>query len=148
MEVRRASGFSLLSLFSFAFSFSISSPSRSSRLLLRQQPKRRAKAWLGCPGHPERERERGERSEGLASIVRSRLSFNFCVTLLWVELSRSLLCEGFCYSLFRILAKIFFPFFLLFRNIDFISILLIFFRFFSFLILFLYLLGLLSIPES
>lgn len=59
----------------------------------------------------ERERERGERSEGLASIVRSRLSFNFCVTLLWVELSRSLLCEGFCCSLFRILAnrQSFFP---------------------------------------
>ena len=55
-----------------------------------------------------------EEGKGLASIVRSRLSFNFCVTLLWVELSCSLLCEGFCCSLFRILAnrqKSFFPFF-------------------------------------
>lgn len=67
MEVKRAlegKGVFSLSLSlssSFVFSFSISSPSRFSRLFLRFQPKRRAKAWLGCPGHPERERGRGKR---------------------------------------------------------------------------------------
>lgn len=114
VEVRRASGFSLLSLFSFAFSFSISSPSRSSRPF-KAATKEEGKGLARMSrASRERERERGERSEGLASIVRSRLSFNFCVTLLWVELSCSLLCEGFCCSLFRILAnrqKSFFPFF-------------------------------------
>lgn len=53
----------------------LSSPSPSpfqfhppfSRLLLRFQPKRKAKAWLGCPGHPEKERER-ERSKGLLRL--------------------------------------------------------------------------------